>query len=210
MAVEIPERPLRPRRRVHWLDMVVSFSALFMSATSIFITYHTSNSMERLVRASSWPFVQLGSGNTNAGVAEISFNIENAGTGPARIHAYAILVDGRPVAQANLFDNIARACCADEYRRTLAMAPDNPWPVIGDVITSPIAPGLLAPNEDGASFSWRRTPQNERLWRAIDQARQQGRITMQACYCSVFDECWEVKNNALPAPREDVCVEGAT
>ena len=210
MVVDIPERPLRPRRRVHWLDLVVSFSALFISAVSIFITYQTSNSMERLVRASSWPFVQLGSGNTSdGGDSAISFSLQNAGTGPARIHSYAVVVDGRPVEGPNLFGGIARACCDAEYQRLVAVNPRNPWQPIGSVLTRPVAPGLLAPNEEGASFQWARTAENEQLWRAMDMARQQGRITTQACYCSVFDECWDVESNKLPVAREDVCAEEA-
>ena len=196
-----------PRKAgIRWLDIVVSCSALFISAVSIFMTYQTSNSMERLVRASSWPFVQLGSGNTtDDGQPVLIFSVSNAGTGPARITSFDFLVDGRAVRQENLFMNIVRGCCAADLDAFAKDAPDNPWPLIGDVMTSPVAPGLIPPENDKIAMSWARTPRNETLWRAVDQARQAGRITMRACFCSAFDECWISETGKLPERIEGVC-----
>lgn len=208
MVMENPEAP-GPHKKsgVHWLDLTVSICALVTSAVSIFMAYQNSNAMEDLVHANSWPFVQLSSGNASGnGINDhtLSFTLNNAGTGPARIYRFQFLVDDHAIDGANLFTNLARACCEEEYQATVAGA-DNPFDPIGVIQTRRITTTMLAANEEAPAFRWPRTAQNAALWDAVDQARQTGRIRAHACYCSVFDECWDAYSNALPVRRTNVC-----
>jgi hypothetical protein len=173
----------------------------------MYVAYNNDQSMERLVHANSWPFVQLGSGNVAAdGASILAFDLKNAGTGPARIYSFEFLIDGRPVSNRNLFVNIAHACCQSEFQAAIARGdPREPFAGLGAVTTAPIAPGLLAANDEVTALSWPRTAGNIALWRAMDQARQLGRIQVRACYCSVFDECWTARTETLPTPR-NTCV----
>jgi hypothetical protein len=56
---------------------------------------------------------------------------------------------------------------------------------------------FLSLNEEATALPWPRTDDNQALWKAVDQARQHGRITMRVCYCSVFDEWLASRCGAL-------------
>lgn len=208
-SLEPPPEPKRTGR--NWLDLFLALSAIFVSLCSLYLAYNSSDAMEKLVHANSWPYVQLGSGNTadDGQTAVLIFALANAGTGPARMHSFEFLVDGEPIDRRNLFVNIARACCAESYEAVIAGAEADAFNAIGGVLTTPIAPGVLAPGEEARAMVWARTERNAPLWRAVDQARQRGRLTMRACYCSVFDECWTTESNALPVEHEGACAAGA-
>lgn len=209
MAIEMPEPP-EPKKTGHrWIDLTVALSALLISVVSIFVAQHTSETMERLVHASSWPFIQLGSGNaTGDGVREISFSAENVGTGPARIHSFTMSVDGQPLPQdTHLLTELLRACCNEEFQAASERA-GSPVAAIGYEVSSPVAARFLAPNTDVSAMRWRLGDDNEALWRTVDHARQTGRIVTSVCYCSVFDECWIARSDAFPPDDVSSCSPG--
>ncbi len=207
MVMENPEPPGQHKKSgLHWLDLVVSICALFTSGVSIFMAYQNSNAMEDLVHANSWPFIQLASGNAQGSEDQtLVFTAANAGIGPARIYRFEFLVDDRPIDGANLFVNLARACCLTEFNATIA-GQEQPFEAIGAVQTRRITTTMLAAREETPIMIWPRTAQNSALWDAMDSARQTGRISMRACYCSVFEECWDAQANALPVSRDQMCV----
>ena len=185
---------------------MLALSAIFVSMCSLYLAHNSSSAMERLVKASSWPFIQLESGNTGEDrvTPDLAFIVSNAGTGPARVHSFDLLVDGQPVEQSNVLVRLLQACCDDVYTAETAEH-ENPYEVLGVIYTRPVAPTLIAPNDEVVAMGWPRTETNERLWQAFDQARQEGRITTRACYCSVFDECWRVESGELPVQQANAC-----
>lgn len=211
MVLDSPDTPSAPNKKsgVSWLDLTVSICALITSGVSIYMARENSSAMEDLVHANSWPFVQLSSGNSASGDVNdhtLTFALNNAGTGPARIYRFQFLVDDEPVDGANLFSNVANACCQQELRATLADVAD-PIEAVGMVQTSRITTTMLAANAEAVALRWSRTANNAELWDAMDRARQTGRIAVTACYCSVFDECWDARSNSLPTRRTAICEE---
>jgi len=186
--------------------MAVALSALLISVTSIFVAYNSNQSMERLTRASSWPFLQLGSGNSSDdGTPELAFGVSNVGTGPARVYAFHVEVDGRPLPpRAHLLTELLEACCAQEFAAASARA-GGKVAAMGSDMSQPVGRHFLAPNSEILALRWPRTPANEALWRALDDARQSGRITMSACYCSVFDDCWIAHSDSFPPETVRSC-----
>jgi hypothetical protein len=152
--------------------------------------------------------VQLSSGNSGGSENDhtLTFTLNNAGTGPARIYRFEFIVDGRPMPGQDLAANIARACCSAEYQSAVAGV-QNPYDVLGVIQTRRITTTMLAANEEATAMRWPRNERNAALWDAIDRARQSGRLSMHACYCSVFDECWDAQSSALPVRRAQVCEE---
>lgn len=212
MALEGMESP-EPRKTGHrWLDMVVALLALFMSVLSIFVAQHTSQTMERLVHANSWPFLQLGSGNANDDrQPELALVVSNVGTGPARIHAFDVLVDGQPISrERNMTYGVIEACCSDTFQAAVTRAGGDHIAAVGYDLTTPASQIFLASNEDVSPMRWTRNDTNAELWRAVDMARQTGRIQMRACYCSVFDECWIAETNVFPPTPVASCEPGAS
>ena len=211
MSDETPPPPLPnpsdPRRTGHrWLDMVVAFSALLISAVSIFVAQQSNQSMERITRASSWPFIQIGSGNaSDEGAPELNFGITNVGTGPARVYIYDVQVDGRPLPPGgHLLTRLLLACCNAEFEAAATRA-GGEIAAMGSEMSSPVAERFIAPNGEITSLRWPRTEENRSLWTALDRARQAGRITTTICYCSVFDECWIARSNSFPPQETNSC-----
>lgn len=197
-----------PKKTGHrWVDLIVAVTALSISALSIFVAQSTNERMERVMRASSWPFLQLGSGNVgDDGQHAIAFNIDNVGTGPARVYSFEVQVDGVPVApEGHLLTNVLRACCDAEFNAAIAQADGGITAVYGNEVSSPASQRFLAPNADITAMRWPRSDANNSVWTTLDRARQEGRITMSACYCSVFDECWIARTNAFPPEEVDSC-----
>jgi hypothetical protein len=212
--MEIHTHEPEPRKTGHHLvDLVISVCALLISAISIFMAYHTGHNMERLVHASSWPALQLGSGNASEHGQAISFSLQNAGIGPARIHSFEYVVDDATnrdaaaprkdpvvIKSGYLLAQIAAACCPQAWKEAMARAQGDTHGAVGDTSSRPIARSFLSPKEETTALRWPRTEANTALWRVLDDARFAGFIRMRACYCSVFDECWIVETNQFP-PR---------
>lgn len=203
-----PHDPKPTGRR--WLDMVVAFSALLISMVSIFVAFQSNQSMERLTRASSWPFLQIGSGNsTDDGVAQLTFGVSNVGTGPARVYKFEVRVDDQPLPRdGHLLTSLLLACCEAEFTAAIERTGSQVG-AMGQDMSSPVAERFLAPNGDIYPLAWARTEENRQLWTALDAARQSQRITSSVCYCSVFDECWIAHSNSFPPEEVNSC-EGAT
>jgi hypothetical protein len=206
------EPPEVKRTGRNWLDMLLALTAIFVSVSSLFLAYNSSNSMERLVQANSMPFIQLGSGNaTDDGTPGVmAFSVRNAGSGPARVHTFSFTVDGEEIAREGyVVANVVRACCADDLEAAIARDDGVTAAAIGNDLTTPIANSFFGPGDEAGPWAWRRSETNAALWDAVDQARQRGRIGMRACYCSLFDECWIAETRVFPPRSVASCTEPA-
>jgi hypothetical protein len=181
------------------LDVVVSVSALIISAVSILLAWHTGHNMEKLVHANSWPALQIQSGNSDGnGGHALGFSITNAGVGPAQIHTVEVLYDGVSLGwtQYRTIQRLLEACCATTVAR--ARAADKRWDV--GLYTRPVSGSFLPPRESIPLFGWQRTEANGQPWDELDRARNDRRVSVRACYCSVFEECWIAETDKFP-PR---------
>jgi hypothetical protein len=167
----------------HWLDLTLALTAMFVSFVSLGVAIHHGRAMDRLVAANSWPFLTYSTDNEDAeGHQHIALRIDNAGVGPARIETFEVWWNGEPVSSA---DELLRRCC---------MA-DNQPPITSrmarsmDLAVGLVAPSVLRAGGEQNFISLRLTDANDAVWHRLDVARL--RIQMRACYCSVFDECWE-------------------
>jgi len=72
-----------------------------------------------------------------------------------------------------------------------------------EVVTSSIAPSMMPAGERRKLLSWPLPPEGDAfarsMWKHVDTVRQG--LTVEACYCSLFDECWRTKAQAdIPKP----------
>src|SRR5262245_2073613 len=120
MSLEQPPEVATPhatRGGHRWLEMLVSISALAVSAVSIFIALQHGNTMEKLVAANSVPYVEIMSGNAVRSQdgefrTGIILELRNLGVGPANVRSVRLLTDGEPV--RNTDDWVSRCCDGDE------------------------------------------------------------------------------------------------
>jgi len=173
-----------PHRTGHgWLDLTLALSAMFVSLVSLAVAVHHGIAMDRLVAANSWPFLTYGTTNQDPqGNARIALKVENAGVGPARIETFEVWWQDQPVASPG--DLLARCCMPGPHAQLDPSAARTLHLNVGLV-----APSVLRAGDAQLFMSLEQTPANADIWRRLDAARMQ--IRMRACYCSVFDECWE-------------------
>jgi len=168
-------------------DLAVAFSALFVSLCSLGIALHHGRTMQRLVEANSRPFIQITAGSASAdGPAADSPSqsftvlISNPGAGAARVERFSILVDDKPVKDIS------------EALLRLAGLPDNTSQVsavLGPMTYAEVAPSYIKAGSEQVVLRWPRTASNAHVWDK-DTAAGSERVKFEACYCSIFDECW--------------------
>jgi len=198
--VEPPHVPQhRPHGDRHWADFAIPGAALFVSLISIFIAWHHGQVMTelvdqnaKLVQANSLPYLELGFSNASAtGKPHKKFFVTNSGVGPAKIRSVEIRVDGHSVANPK---ELFGACCGGLTRR--------------HIITSTLLGRMLRAGDTITYMDFREGVESD-----TDTARKfmtgfrNDRITVELCFCSVFDECWNTsKGNAAAPPKPvEVC-----
>lgn len=164
-------RPDRSRA----FEIVVGASAILVSVVSLVVAMSANRTQERMLAASIWPSLIAGTSNVTAdGLPQISLDLLNRGTGPARVRWAQVLYDGTPVRDSR---ELMARCCGleqpvEDYR----------------LISSGIQHRVIGADEWVALL---RVPQPEAPWApwgALDRERH--KIELRACYCSVLDDCW--------------------
>ncbi|MEO0422138.1 MAG: hypothetical protein AAF184_07370 [Pseudomonadota bacterium] len=179
---DVPEPAELPAARRDWFGIIVSLAALATSAASIFIAVQNADSMERLVEANSWPYLQLDSSNVVDGERVIQLTLSNAGVGPLRLESFVIRAeDGTPLRHIG---ELIRHGYDDQWTPPKSTE-EREAPT---TYTTTPSGRVLAPGEAVLVFAVPYDAASEPLWSAIDRARFTYRF--EACYCSVFDECW--------------------
>jgi hypothetical protein len=187
-----------------WFHIAVAVAMLLGAAASLIGTIRTSSAMRdmvkqnaqmveqnaRLVRANSTPLLMFGHGNiSDDGKPRLTFDVTNVGTGPARIVWFELRVNGKPAKEMGAaIDAVAER--VDGERR---------------FNSSPVAPRILSPRDKSVIFAWDKpSDTNPQLaaWQTLDRARF-SKLSVEACYCSVFEQCWTSTLSAdVPKPVE--------
>lgn len=172
-----------------WLELVIAVTALVTSISSIAIAVHHGRIMEKLVQANSLPYMQGGfSDATPDGMRELSLDILNRGVGPAHQKSLRVKVDGRYVTSLR---ELIRTSLGPEQA-----AEGEPFlKSLQNRVRTRFVPG----GQQQFIFRIAKTPENERYWKLLEAA--QSRWELEFCYCSVFEECWEIPGKwKEPAP----------
>jgi hypothetical protein len=180
MSLE-PEHPHHHEHHktgVNWLDLAIALSAILISLTSLIITIVHSRALERmadanakLVEANSWPFVGYATGHEKDDTVYVG--LYNKGVGPAKIETIELKWKG--VAYRDPFGFLA-ACCGYKY---------NPQNYDTGAVQ------VLRPGERVDLFDLIKASDNQDARDRLDKARISRAMSLNICYCSVFDECWK-------------------
>jgi len=158
-----------------WLELLIAVTALITSISSIAIALHHGEIMEKLVEASSIPYMQGGfSDVTPEGADVLSLDLLNRGVGPAHQQSLRVKVDGKYV--TSLDQLIERSIGPGE-------------PHLGRTVNH-VKRRFIPGGESQFVFRLARTPENAVRWDHLQAA--QTRWDVEYCYCSVFEECWQV------------------
>ena len=180
-----------------WLDLTLALSAMFVSIVSLAVAVHHGKAMDRLVAANSWPFLTYSTDNMDPqGVRRISLKVENDGVGPARVQTFEVWWQGEAVSTA---PELLRRCCMTDSQTPI----DSPTARSLNLVIGQVASRVIRAGEAETFLSLELKDANGDIWHRLDVARLQ--LKMRACYCSVFDECWETDLEQTNARRVRSC-----
>jgi hypothetical protein len=161
-----------------WLELLIAVTALITSISSIAIALHHGEIMEKLVEASSLPYIQGGfSDTTLEGGDIISLDLYNRGVGPANEQSLRVKVGGKYVTSFEaLITAVVGPAEAPAAIETLK-GPKN------------VVPTRFIPAGQGQFiFRVTKTPENAVYWDKLKTSLDSW--DAEYCFCSVFHECW--------------------
>ena len=173
-----------------WLEWVTSVSALIVSVTSIVIAVHSGNTMERLVTANSFPYLWVGNSDvTPAGQHVLSVDLTSSGVGPAHEKSFRLKVGDHYA--TSVPDLVATVVGPQEAAAANAVLHSY---------KNVVPDRFIAANASQFVFRIDKTEANARYWDMLDKSANNWRYEF--CYCSVFEECWAVNDNARKPVKE--------
>jgi len=168
-----------PRASGHkWFDIAIAVCILLVSVSSLIVAIVHSQTLEkmadanaRLVEANSWPFLAYGTGEYTD---DIELAVRNEGVGPAKIETVELVWNG--VAYPDPISFLA-ACCGSSLK-------------YGDLGTSLVAGRVLRAGDSIDFLVVPKARTDGTLMTRLNVARLSPKLSVNVCYCSVFDECW--------------------
>lgn len=162
-----------PRKRGIRAEMLVGASAVVIGVCALAVSLYETSLMREEQRAAVLPLLELGRSffinpdETDGGRQRLILQAENVGIGPARVLDFKVTVDGK-----------TQPTWGSAMQALLKT---------GDPINygqSSINGRTIPPERSVAMFDL--TDSN----RATGILEQFDRLDYEACFCSVFDECW--------------------
>jgi len=186
-------QPRASRVGQRWLDLGIAGVAIVISLFSLAVGFYNAQSQQRMVAATSWPFLSYGTSQVSK---RLTLEIGNEGVGPARLKSLAVRYHGR---EANGLAHLLQICCG---------LPAGPgWAQlnkIGGVTLESRPVGLYRPGQSIPIVVLDRTVANAKIWDRLAQARLH--LSFEACYCSVLGDCWTSNLDPVSDPkRVDRC-----
>jgi len=164
-----------------WLELLIAITAFVTSISSIAIAVHHGHVMEKLVQANSLPYMQGGfSDETIEGEKVLSLDLLNRGVGPAHEQSLRVTVGGQYVKSVR---ELISASLGPEQAQK---ARDVVHPLWNRVRTRFIPGG-----QQQFIFRLAKTAENAQFWDLLN--KDEGRWDLEYCYCSIFQECWQVR-----------------
>ena len=182
------------RTFVAWImrpESFIGICAVIVSVVAVAVAAYEARIQREWQRAAVWPYVQLGrsyyytdpNADPEAREWTLTLNAENAGVGPAQVRDFHVTVDGKP-----------QPTWGAAMQALLGTKEEIQY---GE---STILGTILPPERNIHMFQYVNQPNAERLYREMD------RLDFSACFCSVFDECWQTSFRKTDAERVEHCV----
>lgn len=179
---------------IHWLDMIIGLSAMFVSVVSLWVSIGHGKTMEKMVdqnqkmvEASTLPLLTADSTLTNNPLhpekSQLKIELKNSGIGPAMIDWFEVSYKGKSYNSDPSMQGVVgllKDCCGAALPKGSTVLPSTASPVTGEVL--PAREIILV---------FGIAPQTPELLAVLKDANDN--LKMKACYCSVLNECWETE-----------------
>lgn len=161
-------------------EMLVGISAVFIGVCALAVSLYETSLMREEQRAAVIPLLELSRSfyidQSGEGKTRLYLQAENVGIGPARIADFRVTVDAKPQLT---------------WRSTMQALLGRDEPVAYGQST--INRRTVPPDRLVTMFDLRTTALTSELVAEFD------RLELEACFCSVFDECWTTRYSTLGA-----------
>lgn len=162
--------------------MITALSAVLIGLSAIAVSVYETSLIRAQQKGSAWPYVEIGYGYDGA---DFRYGLYNTGVGPARIGYAVVRVDGVPVSDwRQFFQNLG--VNVERYNTSF---------MTRVVAAAGSVEALRVSDPDIARQLFELQP----------------RVSLEVCYCSVYDDCWEklIGAEAIPvrscnAPSDSV------
>jgi hypothetical protein len=173
----VPRRTGRPH-----FDVIVSLTAIFISAVSLFVAIEHGKTERDLVAANVWPFPRAILSNGYGDEKTTAIGVSNGGVGPAKIQSFEMFYRGHPVSSGL---DLLRQCCG------LGPAPADVQRQLPEHIsTSIVEETVLRPGEENPVLQVKRSAVAPDVHNRVSTVDVLTKVTFRVCYCSVLDQCW--------------------
>lgn len=202
---------LKPvKMNVRIVELVIAVCVVIISLASLFVALYQGRVMQKTLEASVWPALQVTTGNydPDRDLVEITFEMSNGGMGPAEVKSATIIYNDQiyDLKNAGNLGRLIVECCVPGENPEEKLAT---WRAINQgnirMTTEGVVKRIFAPAEaieminfsvptqdtyftedfrDEARFEDALT-----LWNTLNEERWN--MSFSACYCSVFDQCWQ-------------------
>ena len=163
-------------------EMLVGISAVVIGVCALGVSLYVTSLMREEQRASVMPLVELSRSfyidgdESGEGTFLLKLNLENVGIGPARISDFRVTVDGQAQSTWRAAIN---ALLGEDVTASYVQSTIN---------------GRTVPTDRRVTMIELRDSDVAR--RVIDEFE---RLDFEACFCSVFDECWTTSYSTFGA-----------
>ncbi|MBE7209901.1 MAG: hypothetical protein INR65_02690, partial [Gluconacetobacter diazotrophicus] len=165
-----------------------ALSAIAISVISLVVAVEHGRTERKLVTAATWPFAEVENERTGRDGQYVSeLILRNAGVGPARLVSLVVRLDGKVVRSPA---ELLTSCCGVPAGTTTETRPDYGVMAEGGVL------GILEAHQ-AQNILWVGS-KADAVRRGFEAAWP--RLTYDACYCSVLNECWrsDLKSTGTP------------
>jgi hypothetical protein len=145
-------------------SLITATAAVFVGAAALVVSIYGVIVQRQQLRAQAWPHLEVSFSNSN--VDGFSVHLQNVGVGPAEIRSVAVWIDGKPV-------------------KTWREALERVGAKTERLTTSYLTKGRVVAT--GADLAVLGVPNG-----VPDYEKTTDRISIDLCYCSVLDECWNL------------------
>ncbi|WP_084397470.1 hypothetical protein [Henriciella aquimarina] len=152
-------------------EMLIAICAVLTSVIALFVAWDQGRVMRAQQHGAVFPVVQIdGFVSTTADHASMGVRLSNSGVGPALIERVQMLKDGAPV---------------DSLQPYVDRLPEN-----YDLSWSGLTGRAIAPGAEVAPIELLWTREDISDDRLNSTAAEWAELSLEVCYCSVFDRCW--------------------
>ena len=177
--------------RIRLIEIIVAVAVTIISVASLFVAVYQGVVMQRQLEASVLPIPTVSHANYDSSEQRyrVTYTLSNRGLGPVDVRWVHFIRDETVYPAPQLFYiSLVEGHDADPEGRVAA------WQRLFDdnqVLTSPVAPVLLAPDDQTTFIAFARPPEDSpdrAYWERLNAARWETEVLV--CYCSVFNQCW--------------------